>query len=224
MDTAPAAAAAAAAAAGGVCVCTYVFAVIGVVCSAYVALSCLRFVCRLVKVYALSRPLHLYADLSKMGSWAVVTGATDGIGKQYALQLAEQGLNIVLIGRSPEKLKATESEVRMRSNVQVKTVVVDYSGGREIYDDVERELAGLEIGVLVNNVGMGYAWIFDEFLDVERDVHLRMLNVNMMSCVAMTFIVLPQVSKGGGWGGGGMRGRGEWRRVEDRGRDGGMGK
>ncbi|XP_014676828.1 PREDICTED: very-long-chain 3-oxoacyl-CoA reductase-like [Priapulus caudatus] len=119
-------------------------------------------------------------------------GATDGIGKQYALQLAEQGLNIVLIGRSPEKLKATESEVRMRSNVQVKTVVVDYSGGREIYDDVERELAGLEIGVLVNNVGMGYARM-SEFLDMERDLHLRMLNVNMMSCVAMTYIVLPQM-------------------------------
>ncbi|XP_014676759.1 PREDICTED: hydroxysteroid dehydrogenase-like protein 1 [Priapulus caudatus] len=123
-----------------------------------------------------------------------VTKATDGIGKQYTLQLlAELGLNIVLVGRSPEKLKATNDEVRARGNVQVKTVVVDCSGGREIYADVERKLSELEIGVLVNNVSIAYPGFYSDFLAISRDYHADMINVNNLSYVMMTHIVLPQV-------------------------------
>ncbi|XP_014680956.1 PREDICTED: inactive hydroxysteroid dehydrogenase-like protein 1 [Priapulus caudatus] len=182
--------------------CMHAFAVIGIVCTAAISLAILLFVWRLVKVYVLARPLKLHADLKEMGSWAVVTAlkvschvtkATDGIGKQYALHLAELGLNIVLVGRSPEKLKATEDEVRARGNVQVKTVVVDCSGGREIYADVERELSELEIGVLVNNVGMAYPGLYSDFLAISRDYHADMINVNNLSYVMMTHIVLPQM-------------------------------
>ena len=48
---------------------------------------------------------------SKQGSWAVVTGASDGIGKEFALQLAKHGFNIYLIARNPQLLSETASAI-----------------------------------------------------------------------------------------------------------------
>merc|ERR1711988_880091 len=50
-------------------------------------------------------------DLSKCGKWAIVTGATDGIGKAYCIELAKQGLNILLISRTESKLKECAEEL-----------------------------------------------------------------------------------------------------------------
>ena len=50
-------------------------------------------------------------SLTKYGSWAVITGSTDGIGKAYALQFAKKGLNVFLISRSADKLKEVKSEI-----------------------------------------------------------------------------------------------------------------
>jgi 17beta-estradiol 17-dehydrogenase / very-long-chain 3-oxoacyl-CoA reductase len=52
-------------------------------------------------------------SLTRYGSWAVVTGSTDGIGKAYALQFAKKGLNVFLISRSADKLKEVKSEIGM---------------------------------------------------------------------------------------------------------------
>ena len=49
------------------------------------------------------------------GSWAVVTGASDGIGKEYALQLARKGFNIVLVSRTASKLDALASQIESSS-------------------------------------------------------------------------------------------------------------
>lgn len=58
-------------------------------------------------------------ELRKYGEWAVVTGATDGIGKAYAFELAKQGLNVLLVARSEEKLKETAQELRAKYPVTV---------------------------------------------------------------------------------------------------------
>ena len=50
------------------------------------------------------------------GTWAVVTGATDGIGKAIAFELASRGFNIVLVSRNAEKLNATAKEIREKAN------------------------------------------------------------------------------------------------------------
>jgi len=53
-------------------------------------------------------------DLRNYGSWAIVTGATDGIGKALAFELASKGLNLVLVGRNPSKLEASSRELSDR--------------------------------------------------------------------------------------------------------------
>ena len=66
--------------------------------------------------------------LTSYGKWAVVTGATDGIGKAYAKALARKGLSIVLISRTPERLAAAAAEVKAAApGVEVKTVSADFT-------------------------------------------------------------------------------------------------
>ena len=62
--------------------------------------------------------------MTKFGKWAIVTGATDGIGKAYAKALAKKGMSIVLISRTEAKLKAVKEEIDKKgySGVEVKYI------------------------------------------------------------------------------------------------------
>ena len=129
-------------------------------------------------------------DLKKRyGKWAVVTGATDGIGKAYASELARQGINIVLISRSKDKLRDIAVEIESQFGVSTKIHVMNFTGGVEIYKGVEEKLRGIEVGLLVNNVGM--AQIPRGFVDSDKDECWKLLNVNCLSVLMMTRIVLP---------------------------------
>lgn len=61
----------------------------------------------------------------------------------------------MLLSRTPAKLKDTANEL-VKYNVEVRCVTVDFSASVDIYDRIEKELEGLDIGVLINNVGMSY--------------------------------------------------------------------
>ncbi|KAI0213983.1 Very-long-chain 3-oxoacyl-CoA reductase [Lamellibrachia satsuma] len=121
--------------------------------------------------------------------WAVVTGSTDGIGKAYAFELARRGLNVVLVSRSAEKLADTAVEIEKKYQVKTKTVAVDFTGGPDIYEVVREELAGLEVGVLVNNVGITYN--YPEFFNLLDDKRIRdIITCNIDSVTFMTRLVL----------------------------------
>ncbi|ESN99953.1 hypothetical protein HELRODRAFT_83511, partial [Helobdella robusta] len=122
----------------------------------------------------------------------VVTGSTDGIGKSYAELLAKKGMNIVLISRSPEKLKTVANEIRKYSSIDMKCLAVDFSLDLSMYKKIGDELKGLDIGVLVNNVGMSHN--HPEFLLECNDKDLEnMVNINCFSVVFMTKLVLAQM-------------------------------
>ena len=67
-------------------------------------------------------------NLKKYGSWAVVTGCTDGIGKAYAEALAKKGLNIVLISRTLEKLQEQAKFIEEKYKVETKVISADFTG------------------------------------------------------------------------------------------------
>jgi short-subunit dehydrogenase len=111
----------------------------------------------------------------RYGPWAVVTGATSGIGKEFAEQLAEKGINPVLVARNGEKLDAVSKEISDKYGVEVRTVAADLSDAKDI-DRVERETRDLNVGLLVNNAGM---WQEGEFLanDVDKDSQVQRVNM-----------------------------------------------
>ncbi|XP_061180296.1 very-long-chain 3-oxoacyl-CoA reductase-like [Saccostrea echinata] len=164
------------------------FATFGFVVASYVALKVAFNIIKILKFLVFAGS----TNFKKLGSWAVVTGSSDGIGKAYAKELAKRGVNIVLISRSEAKLQEVANEIEKESKVQTRIVVADFSKGLELYDSIRDQLAGLEIGTLVNNVGMNYPFP-SYFLDVadREEFFMKLINVNVTSVTMMTSIVMP---------------------------------
>jgi hypothetical protein len=68
-------------------------------------------------------------DKKRFGPWALVTGGSSGIGKEFAQQIAAQGINIVLVARREDLLKEAGVEFSKRYGVEHRVVVLDVSGG-----------------------------------------------------------------------------------------------
>uniref|UniRef100_A0AAX7UTT3 Hydroxysteroid (17-beta) dehydrogenase 12b n=1 Tax=Astatotilapia calliptera TaxID=8154 RepID=A0AAX7UTT3_ASTCA len=116
---------------------------------------------------------------AKLGKWAVVTGATDGIGKAYAEELARKGFAIVLISRSQEKLDDVSKAIASKCGVETKTIQADFSAV-DIYSKIEGGLTGLEIGVLGKTAGGAEASsLFTSFIDT-------LVNINITSVCQVT--------------------------------------
>lgn len=128
----------------------------------------------------------------KFGTWAVVTGSTDGIGKAYALALASRGINVVLISRCEKKLAAVAEEITLRHLVSVKTITADFSKGKEVYEKIKKELKDVPVGILVNNVGRQYKYPM-EVGKVDEQELWDIVNINVGATVMMTRITLPQM-------------------------------
>ncbi|KAL9683058.1 hypothetical protein QQ045_014871 [Rhodiola kirilowii] len=78
----------------------------------------------------------------------------------FAFELAKKGLNLILVGRNPEILKAVSDEILTKyAKVQIKNVVMDFSGEfDEGVKKIKDEIEGLDVGVLINNVGVLYPY------------------------------------------------------------------
>jgi len=120
------------------------------------------------------------------GEWALVTGASSGIGKAIAEELAAGGTNLVLVARRESRLLELQ---RQFGNVDVKILAADLEkpGASQSIFNFVRE-AGANIGVLVNNAGFGD---YGEFRALDLDRQLAMVEVNCAAVVALTRLFLP---------------------------------
>lgn len=89
--------------------------------------------------------LNLGTDLRKQGRWAVVTGATDGLGKAYAQALASRGLDIVLVSRSMDKLEKTAAEIKEQYGVQTRVIEADLTQGQAVYSKIAKVIEEMEV-------------------------------------------------------------------------------
>eukprot|EP00731_Ephydatia_muelleri_P021413 Em0014g4a len=137
-------------------------------------------------------------NVKNYGQWAVITGASEGIGKGYALELARQGLNVVIISRSLEKLTAVETEIKSKYKRDVIVLPIDFSEGKPpkgtngIYSQIAERLASLDVGVLVNNVGLSHDHP-ELTLDIPEDNLRNVIELNCQAMVHMTHIVMKKM-------------------------------
>lgn len=131
-------------------------------------------------------------DLKKRyGEWAVITGATDGIGLEYARAFAKRGLSLVLVARNEVKLTRVKTELSALTNVV--TVVADLNSDEPtLYERISMEIDGnnRDIGILFNNAGVMYDSP-NRFLDQPEDKVWQHVRVNMAAVLMMTRAVLP---------------------------------
>lgn len=120
--------------------------------------------------------------INKYGTWAIVTGASSGIGKEIALQLADAGFNLIINSRSSDRLKALEKEIRYQHGADVVVVASDVSEPEGI-DEVINASRGLAVGLLVVSAGYGTS---GRFIESSLYAELNMLSVNCAALLSLT--------------------------------------
>ena len=132
-----------------------------------------------------------------MKNVALITGASSGIGKEFAEIHAERGGDLVIVARSEDKLKQLKSDLESRHKIEVRVLVKDLSepqAPQEVFDIVENE--GIELDILINNAGFGG---HGKFHEREWADDLAMIHLNVIALAALTRLFLPgMVARGRG--------------------------
>ena len=125
--------------------------------------------------------------------YALVTGASSGIGYEIAKLLAKDGKDIVVVARSKDKLEELKSEVESKHGTKVRVLTKDLSDPKapvEIFSELEKENIGVD--VLVNNAGYG---VYGMFLETDLREELDMIQVNAVSLMQLTKLFLKGMVK-----------------------------
>lgn len=128
---------------------------------------------------------------------ALITGASAGLGREYARRFAADGHDLVLVARRRERLDALADELRREHGVGVRVIAEDLADpGAPGRIEAELAHAGVELEALVNNAGFG---AFGPTLDQPLERQLAMIQVNVAALVALTRRLVPgMVERGGG--------------------------
>ncbi|KAG2070812.1 NAD(P)-binding protein [Suillus decipiens] len=134
---------------------------------------------------------------AKQGAWAVVTGASDGIGREFAIQLGLAGFNVLLVARNSKMLNDVASEIaaKTKSTVETKIYLIDFAENDELkYDGLKTLLHTLDVGVLVNNVGKSYT-MPTYFVETVEQETVDIVTVNVNATIRVTHAALPGMIK-----------------------------
>ncbi|KAL4453181.1 hypothetical protein ABPG74_015412 [Tetrahymena malaccensis] len=119
------------------------------------------------------------------GSYAFITGSSDGIGKQFAIEMIKSNMGVVLVARNKEKLENVKEELlKVKADAKIHIVVADFknSNNPEFFKNIMEQIKGLDISILINNVGMDYFNYFDQIDDTTILDHIK------VNCLPMTFL------------------------------------
>jgi short-subunit dehydrogenase len=112
--------------------------------------------------------------IDKYGRWAVVTGASSGIGKAFAIRLAQDGFNLVLVARRQSELDEVSSELKIHFHVETVVLALDLSH-KNSNEELFVACRELDVGILVASAGFGSSGLFTE---LDRHEELNMIDVN----------------------------------------------
>ena len=129
----------------------------------------------------------------RYGPWAVVAGASEGLGAAWAQALAARGLDLVLIARRREVLEATAASLRARERVEVRTRCLDLADAGFALE-LERLTEGLEVGFAVFNAAHAPR---GQFLDLTLEDQLRSVDLNCRGPLTLAHVLGKQMAARG---------------------------
>ena len=132
-----------------------------------------------------------------MNKTALITGASEGIGLEFAKIFAKEKYDLVITARNETKLNELANDIKNKSDVNVRVVVKDLSkqnAGEEIFNKLKNE--NIVADILVNNAGLG---MFDNYWNVDLHDEKNMLQVNIMALAELTILFArDMMNRGGG--------------------------
>jgi uncharacterized protein len=121
----------------------------------------------------------------RYGPWAVVAGASEGLGAEYARQLARRGLNLILVARRTELVQALAADVSREYGVEVRVLIVDLARA-DAPDLILSGTRGLDIGLLVYNAAFSAV---GPFLDRTIEEHLKEVDTNIRTPLVLAHAI-----------------------------------
>jgi short-subunit dehydrogenase len=125
------------------------------------------------------------AFVERYGPWALVAGASEGLGAEFATQLAARGLHLVLVARRQELLETLRAQLQTRYAVEVRVLALDL-GREDIGQCVLEATADLEIGLLVYNAAVSQ---IGACLETPLEAHLQEIAVNCRAPLILTHVL-----------------------------------
>lgn len=132
------------------------------------------------------------------GRWALVTGASSGLGADFARELAGRGANLVLVARREAPMQALAQALEKDHAVSVRVVAMDLAAPDAAVRLSERLRAdGVAVDVLVNNAGFG---VYGPFLEIPWERERQMLELDVVALVHLTKVFAAEMAaRGAGW-------------------------
>lgn len=124
---------------------------------------------------------------------ALITGASSGIGRAFAQELAVRQTNLVLVARSEEKLQQLAQQLQQKFPIEVDVIVQDLTilgATKSVFDTLTSQ--GLTIDLLINNAGLGD---YGAFSDRQLSKQIEMIQLNITSLVELTYLFLPAMQQ-----------------------------
>lgn len=126
--------------------------------------------------------------MTQIKNFTLITGASSGIGLEFAKVFAREGHNLILVARSKNTLETLREELIKKYDIEIKIIIKDltyYSSPTEIYDEVKSN--NINVNILINNAGFG---IYGEFSKTDLDIELQMIQVNITALTHLTKLFL----------------------------------
>ncbi|MCB0738572.1 MAG: SDR family NAD(P)-dependent oxidoreductase [Bacteroidetes bacterium] len=127
-------------------------------------------------------------ERSTENGYALITGGSQGIGKQIALELASRGYNILIVALHHPNIAEAKADILSKYDIKVDTISVDLteiSSAQEVFDWCNKE--GYKVQILVNNAGFGYAGAFESY---NHEFYDNLMKINMVAPVNLCRLFL----------------------------------
>jgi short-subunit dehydrogenase len=122
---------------------------------------------------------------ARYGSWAIVAGASEGLGAAYAEELASRGVNLVLVARRYELLQSLASKLSTRYDIETKISTLDLSTA-DAAEQIAQNTNDLEIGLLIYNAAFS---AIGPFLERSLDDHFKEIHTNIHTPLKLVYLL-----------------------------------